>query len=140
MQTLHLSLTPEEGFSPELLQLAVIRHLGLSITDVVQVELLRRSIDARSRQVKIQVQVNVAINETLPLSKIERPAYKNVKNAKSKIDNDYYIFEYINKQDIPVNSEVIYGKIGPKIKYKKNENNSYSCEYIFKVCNHKKSP
>ena len=81
MQTLHLSLTPEEGFSPELLQLAVIRHLGLSITDVVQVELLRRSIDARSRQVKIQVQVNVAINETLPLTKIERPAYKNVKNA-----------------------------------------------------------
>ena len=81
MQTLHLSLSPEEGFSPDLLKQAVIRHLGLNKTDDVQVELLRRSIDARSRQVKIQVQVNVAINEALPHSKIERPAYKNVKNA-----------------------------------------------------------
>ena len=81
MQTLHLSLSPEEGFAPDLLKLAVIRQLGLLPTDMVQVELLRRSIDARSRQIKIQVQVNVAVNEALPASNIQRPQYQQVKNA-----------------------------------------------------------
>ena len=72
-------------------------------------------------------QCAIDLNINPGMIKMVSENYKNVKKAKSKNDNDYYIFEYINKIDIPNEAIIKYGKIGRKLLYQKNENNKYFC-------------
>ncbi|WMJ74499.1 FAD-binding protein [Cytophagaceae bacterium ABcell3] len=81
VKEIELKLAPEEAASGDLVDSAVRHKLGLAPGDVVITEIVRRSIDARSRQVKVNLKVKVFINET-PVKKVfKKPEYKNVSTA-----------------------------------------------------------
>ncbi len=71
-QIIQLSLTPAEAYNSENIQKAIAQHLSTPKENISDFRLLKRSIDARKRKVKIQVKVEVFINEKIPESNIER--------------------------------------------------------------------
>lgn len=66
LYTLDLILPPETGLDEEALIRYIRQKLALEPADAVAVRRLRQSIDARGRQVKILVKVEVYVNEPLP--------------------------------------------------------------------------
>lgn len=62
IRTLDFTVTPEVGFEPERLQEHVLRQLSLQ-PDEAFVRMLRRSVDARGRQIKVNVRAEVYIGE-----------------------------------------------------------------------------
>lgn len=79
---IELQLTPEEAYDSEVFRATALKKLGLSLTDeAIYARQVRRSIDARSRQVKVNVSAEVFVHETpTPLLSHERD-YPNVSNA-----------------------------------------------------------
>ena len=78
MQELRLQLPPAEGFDRTLLELHLRKTLGLSVSDRLHLVLKKRSIDARGRDVKINLVVDVYINEEITPSESQEPAYTSV--------------------------------------------------------------
>ena len=62
---LNLVLAPHIAFNEQLLKQEVAEQLGLKPNDTFHVKPLRRSIDARSRNIKINLKVGVWINEPI---------------------------------------------------------------------------
>lgn len=78
LQRIELVLLPEEASREEEYHQKIARHLGVSVSDVRNFRLVRRTVDARSRQVKYRLFFDVALQEALPpLAEAER-AYKDV--------------------------------------------------------------
>ncbi|MBW3468275.1 NAD(P)/FAD-dependent oxidoreductase [Arthrospiribacter ruber] len=79
---IQLQLSPEEAYTAELFEKAALRKMGISPADSnVYVRQTRRSIDARGRNVKINVSAEVFVNEA-PKSMLEfHHDYPNVSNA-----------------------------------------------------------
>lgn len=78
---LQLVTDPVKGFDKSALEAHIREELKLSPRDKLHVVLQRRSIDARSRTVKINLTVTVYINEDVPGSGYRQPEYKRVSNA-----------------------------------------------------------
>jgi len=83
-KTIQLLVSPETAATPELLLNASIKEAQVSASDKIEIKILKRSIDARSHQPKINLQVEVYVNEPIPQINYERD-YKNVVNAKTVI-------------------------------------------------------
>lgn len=66
LQRIELVLPPEEAATGEGFEKLLASRLGISETEIRNFRLARRSIDARSRQVKIRLFFDVAIGEDLP--------------------------------------------------------------------------
>lgn len=62
---LNLVVTPRIAFDEQLLKQEVAQQLSLKLSDTFHVKPLRRSIDARSRTIKINLKVGVWINEPM---------------------------------------------------------------------------
>ena len=62
---LQLALAPHIAYNEQLLKEEIAEQLGLKPTDTFHIKLLRRSIDARSRHIKINLKVAVRINEPM---------------------------------------------------------------------------
>ena len=71
-QIIQLSLAPIQAHNSENIQKAIAQHLNISKENISDFRLLKRSIDARKRKVKIQLKVEVFINEKIPENNIER--------------------------------------------------------------------
>ncbi len=82
---LTLQVTPETAGNSEALKQSVSRKAGVPSGDIRHVEIRKRSIDARQKQVKINLQVQVFINEDFQGRKIMLPLYKDVKNSEEVI-------------------------------------------------------
>ncbi len=83
---LQLQVLPEVAASAELLNQYVAGQLKCSVSDIQHVTILKRSIDARQRTVKINLTVNVFLTgEEVVHRQIHFPEYKNVKDAKRVI-------------------------------------------------------
>jgi len=80
-QELQLTLSPRLGYDSQLLKEHIRQELGLSDADRLHIIPLRRSIDARGRNVKVNLKVAVYVNEEQPTSSVQFPSYKNVVNA-----------------------------------------------------------
>ena len=78
-QIIQLSLTPVEAHNSENIQKAIAQHLSTAKENICDFRLLKRSIDARKRKVKIQIKIEVFINEKIPEKNIERN-YQDVSN------------------------------------------------------------
>lgn len=65
-KNLLLSLPPELAFNEEACEKKVRTLLGISETDKLFVRLQKRSIDARSRQVRVNIELDAYVNETAP--------------------------------------------------------------------------
>ncbi len=78
-QIIQLSLAPIQAHTSENIQKAIVQHLNIPKENISDFRLLKRSIDARKRKVKIQLKVEVFINEKIPENNIERN-YQDVSN------------------------------------------------------------
>lgn len=70
MKTITLSLSPSEAFSENIVKQKAAEELGLAPGDQVHVLLQRRSIDSRQRSIKVNLTVDVFINEEVKQEKI----------------------------------------------------------------------
>jgi uncharacterized protein len=61
---LELALSPEEAASQAMIETAIKQHQALAMDDKVNWKIERRSIDARSKNIKIRLQLQVFINES----------------------------------------------------------------------------
>ncbi|MGL4583206.1 MAG: FAD-binding protein, partial [Flavobacterium sp.] len=79
-QELQLQVLPEVAATADLLTQYVANHVKCSIQDIKHITILKRSIDARQRSVKINLKVDVFYaDEDVVHRKIDFPEYKNVK-------------------------------------------------------------
>jgi uncharacterized FAD-dependent dehydrogenase len=75
-----LMLSPREAFDREALHARVARELSVGVERLEAVQLLKRSIDARSRQVKVAVVVRAFVDEPAPRA-MHRIDYHDVRRA-----------------------------------------------------------
>ena len=73
-----IRVTPETAGEPDQLKRYVSGAVGHPLSSIQHVEIKRRSIDARGRQVKINLRVEVYINEPYVSQPVLLPDYKNV--------------------------------------------------------------
>lgn len=76
----HLRVSPEAAAKEELLKREISKHSGISSAEISHVEVLKRSIDARQKEVKINLQLEVYVNEKATSQEFKLPAYNNVSN------------------------------------------------------------
>ena len=80
-KVIQLNLSPDQAHLKQDIQKAISSHLNVSKENISDFRLIKRSIDARKKKVRIQLKIEVFINENISEKKILR-AYKNVKNKK----------------------------------------------------------
>jgi uncharacterized FAD-dependent dehydrogenase len=86
IHTLQMRVPPITAHSDEALTQHAAAELGISRSTITGIRRKRQSIDARGKQVMIQVQVDVFINEPFqPLTSNFQPQFKNVSNAEPVI-------------------------------------------------------
>ena len=79
-KTIQVSLRPEEAFNPDIVDQAILRKSGIYESDV-HIRPLKRSIDARGRNVKVNLEALISIKEDLPPLLTYKRDYPNVSNA-----------------------------------------------------------
>jgi len=84
-KNLQLELSPEIAFDEINFHQHIKSILQLKDTNQFNVRLLRRSIDARSRNIKINIQADIYIDENPPNVITSKYEYKNVTKAKQVI-------------------------------------------------------
>ena len=82
---LNIQTSPEEAAKKDLLLKIVSNKLSIPKTEIFHIEILRKSIDARQRKIKINLRLRVFIEENFQENEINLPIYKNVHNAKEVI-------------------------------------------------------
>lgn len=76
-----LVLRPEEAADPHDFKKKISKQLGIPEQEVYQAVVRRRSIDARSKQVKVRLSFEVGVLENLPESKEDLRHFNHVVNA-----------------------------------------------------------
>lgn len=85
LNTFEIVLLPEEAASEQKVKDIIRKQLGLQYKDVIHFVINKRSIDARSRIVKIRLSVSVVVNAPLPKKELKTRQYQNVSNARPVI-------------------------------------------------------
>jgi len=88
---LQLVLSPEEAADEDVIKSIAAQQLSISANSITFIEILKRSIDARSRNIKINLKIEVYVNEQPLVS----PSYK------------------INYPDVTTKKRVIVAGTGP---------------------------
>ncbi|MEX2349814.1 MAG: NAD(P)/FAD-dependent oxidoreductase, partial [Flavobacteriaceae bacterium] len=78
-------VSPKVAAVPAALQHYVSQHSGISLQEISHVEILKRSIDARQKTIKVNLKVLVFVNEDFERVSILKPPYKDVSKADSII-------------------------------------------------------
>lgn len=73
-----LRVSPETAAKDDLLRREVSRHSSIPLEEISHVEVLKRSIDARQKDVKINLQVDVFVREAYKREDFTLPEYKDV--------------------------------------------------------------
>ncbi len=76
---------PDVAQNQEQLKLFVARNNNLDLHDITHIEIIKRSIDARQKNVKINLRVRAFIKEEFIENQVDLPNYKDVSNAKEVI-------------------------------------------------------
>ncbi len=82
---LQLRVLPEIAGQPEQLQLFISQNEGIPEDEIRHIEIVKRSIDARQKQVIINLKVKVYVNEEFQEEPITLPDYPNISNAEEVI-------------------------------------------------------
>lgn len=75
---LSLTLSPRQASEEPLLKAQVAEKLNISVAEVTGVRIIRKSIDARGRQIKVNLGLSVFVNEAVPTHTYEPLQLKNV--------------------------------------------------------------
>ena len=81
MELKELVFSPEEAADQQKMQLSAARQLHVKKEKISFVRPVRRSIDARSKQVKVRIKAEVYFNETPPEAEVPHCEYPNVSTA-----------------------------------------------------------
>ena len=73
IKNFQLRTTPEIAAKPELLRKEVAKQARIKLLDITHVEILKRSIDARQKTVKINLQVDIYVKEIHHQKAVELP-------------------------------------------------------------------
>ena len=84
-QEFQLQVKPEIAQDQEELKLFIAKKNRLDVKDIKHIEILKRSIDARQKNVKINLRVRTFIKEKFIEKPVELPCYKDVSKAKEVI-------------------------------------------------------
>lgn len=76
--SLQLIVSPETAGEPDQLREAVARKANIPLSELTHVEVVRRSIDARGRRVRINLKVDAYVDEPYAPQSVQLPAYPNV--------------------------------------------------------------
>lgn len=74
-------VAPEIAGNKQSLYHFVSKHSGISLSEIKHIQILKRSIDARQKSIKINLKVLVFENEDFTEIAIEKPDYKDVSKA-----------------------------------------------------------
>lgn len=80
-QELHIQVSPETAHNEDQLKSYVSKLIGLSKNEISHIEILKRSIDARQKSVKINLKVKVFLNEKPVPREIDLPEFKDVSSS-----------------------------------------------------------
>jgi len=75
---LNLVLSPEEAANESVIKTIAARQLHISENNITFIKIIKRSIDARSRNIKINLKIDIYINERIPAEPDYKPNYSNV--------------------------------------------------------------
>ncbi len=84
-QEYQLQVKPEIAQDQEKLRLFVAKNKRLDASDITYIEILKRSVDARQKNIKINLRVRVFIKEDYKEDPVEISNYKDISNAKEVI-------------------------------------------------------
>jgi uncharacterized FAD-dependent dehydrogenase len=84
INTFQLTLSPQEAANEAIVLQKALQHAGLKNSDYNDFKVVKRSIDARSKQIKVYLTVVFYINESAPLEEYHL-SYKNVQHAKHAV-------------------------------------------------------
>lgn len=82
---LQLRVIPEVAGEEDKLKVYISKTTDIQESEISHVEILKRSIDARQRQVKINLKVRVYVGEEFEEEKITLPKFENVKDKEAVI-------------------------------------------------------
>lgn len=77
-----IQVSPEQAAQPSLLKTQVSRHSGVPQSDIRHVEVLKRSIDARQRKIRINLRVRIYLQEDFEEEEVRLPDYPDVHKAR----------------------------------------------------------
>lgn len=80
-----LRVSPETAAKKDLLFKEVSKHSGISVSEITHVEILKRSIDARQKEVKVNLQVDVYVAEAYKPQDFSLPEYRDVSSQEEVI-------------------------------------------------------
>lgn len=75
---LNLVLPPEDAANEEIVRSVAAQQLRIAENTITFIKILKRSIDARSKNIKINLKIEVYINEQVPDSPVYKLNYSNV--------------------------------------------------------------
>jgi uncharacterized FAD-dependent dehydrogenase len=81
-QELNLVLSPEDASDDTVIKQIVAKQIGIKSSEIISIKITKRSIDARSRVIKINLKVEIFINEQAPPPTSYKINYPNVSNKK----------------------------------------------------------
>ncbi len=85
IQETNIRILPEFSEDESKIKKVVAKQLGVSLEKITEVKVLKRSIDARSKQVVFQLRIQVGIQEKIPVTPRLYSEKKDVKNSQSVI-------------------------------------------------------
>ena len=80
-----IRVNPETAENKDLLNSFIAKEYNIPLSEIKHIEILKRSIDARQKSIKINLKVSVFINETPSLDSHDLPAYEDVSKAQEVI-------------------------------------------------------
>lgn len=84
MQTqIQIIVTPEQAATHALLLVEIANKININPETITDFHIVRRSIDARSYQIKINLTLNVYVGENAPKAVVAEMHYRDVKNAEA---------------------------------------------------------
>lgn len=81
---LSLTLSPQQAFDEAVLHELLARHLDIDAARIEGIRLLKRSVDARKRPIKVAVQLEVYVDEPVP-QHVHKVEYPDVSKARPVI-------------------------------------------------------
>ena len=82
---IQIRIKPEEAAEQELLREYAAREVGVSLERIRHIDLLKKAVDARQRQVILQLRLGVHIDCLEEREKVFKPAYRKVATPKQLI-------------------------------------------------------
>ena len=85
IKEIQLQVLPEQAENTEVLKELISKKLNIELSEINHIEIVKRSIDARQRIIKINLRLNVFIQQEFGEKKEDFPIYKNVEGKEEVI-------------------------------------------------------